>query len=146
MFIFLNSNIKEVYMFKFKSLYFAAIISLASNLAIASKNESNKFVQFPKKEVLRRSLYDAGLSHFVEKTSIEDIVDEELLALDVAIRLKEKLLDYNQYMQKYGQKRHADMVAALMQGRKDNILEILLQNDQQALDELEAAGLYKSEI
>lgn len=128
-------------MFKFKCLYFAAIISLASNLAIASETESDKLVRFPTKEVLRRSLHEADLSHFMEKTKIEDIVDDELVAFGVAVRLEQKLWDYNEYMQ-HGRQGGQNMIAVMMQMRKNKILEILLQNDQQALEELKDAGLY----
>ncbi len=101
-------------------------------------------VRFPSKEVLRESLAKAGLDHFMEKTRIENIVDDQLVPFGVAVRLDIALYDYNENLKQGVQNaQRAGMMAMMMEMRRSEILEILLQADAAALEQLQVAGLYK---
>ncbi len=118
------------------------LLAFFASASVTFTANHDRFVKFPTKEVLQESFHKAGLSHFMEKTKIEDIVNCKLVPLGVAMRLECKLYDYNEYMKSGGQNpEQARMFQAMMEMSKPQMLEILLQADPAAREELKSHGL-----
>ena len=124
------------------SLTYLTLLAVVSS-AIASSGNRDRLVKFPSKQILQESMHKAGFAHFVEKTKILDIVDAGLVPLGVAMRLECELYDYDEYMSQGRTAQETGLMKVMMQMRKSEMLEILLQNDAAALAELQVHGIYE---
>lgn len=94
-------------------------------------------ITMPSAEVLKQRLNDAGFTHFIEKTSIvKDLAGQQKEVLGVATSVDLALYDYSENLKN-------PMMARMMEMRKPQLLQALLQDHPAALKELADRGLYK---
>jgi hypothetical protein len=104
-------------------------------------NASQQFVTFPSRDVLQKSLQDAGFGYFAELSNIAKIADEKLVSYKVIIELNKALYDVvynaNCYInnEKNRRKKTKDVLSVFDRDR-GTLLTILLQNDPGALAQL----------
>lgn len=85
--------------------------------------------------VLAKPFNDKGFQHFIEKTKIDkDLANRELYPLGVIMAIETHLYDYNEYLKN-------PMMSRLMQMRKPEIIDILLQNHPEAIRNLVNQGV-----
>ena len=105
-----------------------------ASVATASDSSQKYIVTFPSREILRESFKRMGMDHFVEKTQIDKIAERKLIPLAVSNLLECAIYDYLE---------DNPVMRMMMQMSKSDILEILLQADSKALEELESRGIYR---
>lgn len=94
-------------------------------------------VTLPNKQTLTQRLASIGLDHFIEKTKIvSQLAGQEKEALGVAIAVECALYDYNEYLTQSMPDKQSRMMATLMNMRKPQIIEAILQDSPDALAEL----------
>lgn len=95
----------------------------------------SEVLTLPSVQVLKQRLAAHGFDHFEEKTQIaEKLGGQKKVPMGVAVAVELALHDYAQNLQN-------PMIAFMMQMRKPELLEILLQDFPDALTELRAHGL-----
>ena len=113
----------------------ALILSLTMLAAGSLCMAMDKTIKLPDAAVLKTRLCNAGLDHFVEKTKIDtDLANKELYPMGVAVAVETHLYDYNEYLKQ-------PMMAAMMQMRKPEIIEILLKDHPNAIQQLKTDGI-----
>jgi hypothetical protein len=108
------------------------MILLLSTAGIS--NAMEPIIELPSAQILRERLQAKGLSHFAEKTEIDkELGNQKLYPSGVVLAVEQALYDYDKYMK---------MPAAnvLMQRRKPQILEALLQDHPEAIINLKTHG------
>lgn len=115
-----------------------------SFIAIASPDE-DRCVKFPSKEVLIKSLRENGYAHIENRTNLADIVNHKLNPMGVVLYLECVLFDYNKRTaaEELNNPELVRMMAIAVQKNKRKILEILLQNDPDALYDIKSSTMYK---
>jgi len=96
----------------------------------------------PTADILQKRLSEAGFDHFIEKTTIiKQLAGREIVALGVAMIIETSLYDYNEYNLKGMPEEMARTMQTLMQMRKPQLFESLLQDHPAALAELQKLNI-----
>jgi len=117
---------------KLNRIYLSLLVFFVSS----GRASEQKTIKMPNKAILEERLSKAGFDHFLEKTKIKELAGRDLYPLGVAIAVETALYDYNENLKQ-------PMMARMMQLRKPQLLEVLLEDDPAALQELADAGIYQ---
>lgn len=108
---------------------------ILSTILLCTISKAMNTIQLPSAEILGKRLSENGLGHFMEKTKIDkDLGGRQLYPLGVANAVETALYDYDQYLKQ-------PQIAVLMQTRKPQIIEIILQDHPEAIKDLEERGI-----
>lgn len=121
---------------------------ISASIAIAPSNPPKRFVTFPTKKVFEKSLIDAGYkAEFIKDANIVKIVDHRLTFLEANDCLKSRLLDYyNNLSKKQGNSsRSGEPEYMMAMYNKPELLNLLFQDDLEALKILQRSHEYKNE-
>lgn len=105
-------------------------------------NASQEFVTFPSRDVLQKSLQDAGFGYFAELSNIAKIADEKLVPYKVIIELNKALYDVvynaNSYINdEEDRRKETKKVLKIYDRNRGALLTILFQKDPVVLARLE---------
>lgn len=102
-----------------------------------------KVIVMPHKDVLYKRLANIGLTHFMEKTNIIQVLaDQEKYPIGVAMAVELAIDDYINYMCKNSPQPQRCPTAILMSMHRSLIYKVLLEDYPEALDELRHQGIY----
>ena len=86
-------------------------------------------VRLPGKNILTQRLKNKGFGHFIEKTEIvRDLADQEKEVLGVVLSVQLSLYDYAQSLKQ-------SMGAKMMEKRKSQLIETILEGNSEAIKE-----------
>lgn len=104
---------------------------ISTNYAMGQK----KAVTLPSAQVLQKRLGDLGLQHFLEKSKLDTrLGGQEKYPMGVAVDVELALYDYAQYLGN-------PMTSRILQMRKSEIIEAILQDYPEAITDLQNKGL-----
>lgn len=105
------------------------------SLLVAGASLQAVLITLPEAKVLTARLQQAGFDDFIEKTDIvKNLAGQQKEALGVNMAVELALYDYNKYLEN-------PMMARIMQMRKPQLIETLLQDSPDAVKELKDQGL-----
>lgn len=111
-----------------KKLFFLSLLVAGASLQAV-------LITLPEATVLTARLQQAGFDHFIEKTNIvKNLAGQQKEALGVSTAVELALYDYNQYLKN-------PVMATMMQMRKPQLIEALLQDSPDAIKELKDLGV-----
>ncbi len=118
-----------------------SLLSILLLLNIGGLLHAMETIQLPSAETLNKYLCEDGFDHFVEKTKIDkDLGNKKLYPLGVAVLVETHLYDYAEYLKN-------PMMTAMMQMRKQQLIECILQDSpkeviEALIKQLKEAGAF----